>query len=753
MRNVRKHALWGSALATACLWPTLGAAQAVDQAVPVQASDQPAAAAAQAEPEDTQEGGKVEDIVVTAQRRTESLQDVPISITAVTAETLSRTGVSDTQSLSMVTPGLQLTSVRSAVVPFLRGIGTVNITAGDEGATAIYVDGILNPVATANVFAFNNVERVEVLRGPQGTLFGRNAVGGLINVITADPSEEFRGQIEIGAANYSTIFGSAYVTGGLARGVAADLALYGNYQGDGWGRNFTLNRDQNRNREMAVRSKIRAEITSDLTATLTGDYSLSNSDIGSTRQPVPGALSIGGRRAVGTIFDSAGEVPPRGRKEQYGVSLRMNWDAAEDVSVQTISAYRNYRVDSNLDSDGTALKVFDVRDTTLVDTFQQELLVNGSTGRLEYTAGLFYFFSDAGYSPLIIRSNVIPTNNLLFRDNMETNSYAAFGQGTFSVTDSLRVTAGLRYTHDTRVIEGTITSQPGFPVPPGPGRVLASTDRLPRSQTDRSFEELTWRGVIDFDITDEVMIYGSVSRGFKSGVFSLTAPMSPAVEPETLDAYEAGFKADLFDRTLRFNLAAFYYEYSNIQVTTIGPTGTPVLLNAAAGEFKGLDGEIVYVVPVSRGNLELRGSFTLLDAVYTRYPGALFYTPLPTGGNRPSIGDASGNQATQAPEFTSSVTVDYSLPLSNGGTAGATATWSYNDGFFWDAQNRVREPSFHVINGELSYTSPDEAWRVRAFMRNILDDQRFIYVSVGANGDTGAPAAPRTYGVAISRRF
>lgn len=738
---------------SALCWSGLAAAQGEpDSSNPMGPAETERAAEDPQVPQQAPSSSGLGDIVVTAQRRAESLQKVPISITAVTSEALARAGVTDTQSLAVVTPGLQATSVRSAVVPFLRGIGTVNMTAGDEGATAVYVDGVLYSVAAANVFSLNNVERIEVLRGPQGTLFGRNAVGGLIHIITKDPSNRTHGSFEIGIANYETIFGSAYITGGLAPGVAADLAVYTTHQNEGWGRNVFLDVDQHYNRDVAARSKVAVELGTDATATISLDYSLGKSDIGSTRQPLPGRLSTGGVGPVGTIYDSAGEIPPLGRKEQYGVGLRVEWDVG-NLAIQTISAYRNHKVDSNLDSDGTPLRVFSIEEEEAVtETFQQELLVNGSVGPVDYTMGLFYFYSLADYGAPIL-SEVAATNNIFIDSSMETKSYSAFGQATFNVTDALRLTGGLRYTHDTRQIEGTITSLPGFPTPPGPGVVIGSTDRVPSDVRDRSWGKLTWRGVVDYEFFDDVMVFASISRGFKSGVFSVTAPTSPAVDPETLDAYEGGIKADLFDRTLRLNVSAFYYDYKNIQVTTIGSQGVPVLLNAAAGEFKGVDAELVYVAPVPVGNLQLRASFAVLDGAYESYPGALFYTPLPAGGNIPSIGDASGNTATQAPKFTSSVSFDYTLPLNNGGTAGVTATWAYNDGFFWDAQNRLREPSYNIVNGEVTYTFPDEMWKVRAFARNIFDDERFIYVSTGANGDTGAPAAPRTYGVAISRAF
>jgi iron complex outermembrane receptor protein len=701
--------------------------------------------------------GELEEIMVTAQRRSEPLQRVPISITAVTAATLAKAGITDTQALAQVTPGLTLNAVRGAVTPFVRGVGTINVTAGDEGATAIYVDGILNPVAASNVFALNNVERVEVLRGPQGTLFGRNAVGGLINIITRDPSQDFGGNAEIGYANYNTVSGSAYVTGGLAHNVAADLAVYESHQGDGWGHNLNLGVDQNRNRETAARSKLLVELSDDTRVTLAGDFSRADSDIGSSRQGLPGTVVTGGQQFTGSIYDSRGEVPPLGHKKQYGTSVKIQHELTDAARLQSISAYRHYEVSSNLDADGSPVKVVEVHDRQIAKTFQQEILLTGEAARLDYTTGLFYFYSSATYDPVIVRSNTRAPNNISTVDTQTTNSYSGFAQGTYHLTDTTRVTGGLRYTRDERNIDGTITALAGFPAPAG--TLLGSTTALPDSQTHRKFEKLTWRGVIDQQLGTNVLAYASISRGFKSGVFSTTAPTTPAVAPETLDAYEVGVKADLFDRSLRVNLAAFHYDYKNIQITTIAVTGAPVLLNAAAGKFDGIDGEIVYVAPISTGSLEFRSSFSALNTKYSSFPNAPFYTPIQTpagvlvGGNIPSIGDATGNRTIQAPKFTSSLSTDYTIPISQAGTLGLTATWSYNSGFYWDPQNRVREPSFSLVNGQISFTSADEAWRVRFFGTNLFDKERYLYVSVGSQGDTGAPAAPRTYGIALSRNF
>jgi iron complex outermembrane receptor protein len=573
-------------------------------------------------------------------------------------------------------------------------------------------------------------------------------VGGLINIITRRPSEEFGVEGEIGYGNYDTFTGTGYVTGGLASGVAADLAVYYVNQGAGWGRNSFLGVDTNRNEERALRSRVVGEFGA-TTVTLTGDYTLGYSDIGSSRQVIPGARVTGGGSFTGTIYDNTAETPPYTRKEQYGGSVRIEQDLG-GFELQSTTAYRHYDVVSNLDSDGTPLRVVSIITRDQSQTFQQELLLTGSVGTIDLTAGLFYFFSDAGIRPFFTRSVRPPLNHDIY-SRMRTNSYAAFAQGTYQLTPSTRLTTGLRYTRDQREIEAVQYAAAGNTVPVG--TVLVTTDTFPESATDRAWEKLTWRGVIDHQFTDDVMAYASISRGFKSGTFGTASPFSPAVEPETLDAYELGLKADLFDRSLRINLAAYHYDYENIQLTALTPEGAIVLLNAAAANIDGADAEITYVVPTAAGRLQLRANASYIDGIYSSFPRALFFTPLPAGGNAQVLGDATGNRIINTPKFTTSLGVDYAVDIGSAGTLQLSATWAHNSGFYWDPENRLREPAYNIVNTQISFTAPDESWRVRVFARNLLDERYYAYVSPSPTGDTGAGAPPLTYGVAFGFRF
>lgn len=712
----------------------------------------PAAAPSPSVSEPPAASGGLEDIVVTAQRRNESLQRVPISISAITATALSKAGATGTLALATVTPGLQLPQNRNSVTPSIRGVGSQNVTPGDEGATAVYVDGILYAAAGANIFSLNNVDQVEVLRGPQGTLFGRNAVGGLLNVITRTPDQNSQIRGSIGYGNYQTATGQLYVAGGITEGVAADIAAYGVYQGKGWGRNLNLGNEVNFNREGSLRSKIAIDLGASSDFVLSGDYSYAKNDIGNTRQPLPGTRAVGGRGFVGTIYDTSGDMPIFAKKEVYGTSAKLTHDF-DWAKFSSTTAYRHYDLEYNLDQDGTPVIFVDGRTPEITKTFQQEFLLSGKAGNLDWTTGLFYFYSSAGWVDFTQRSTVTPTTNFILNSNMKTNSYAGFAQGTYALTDSTRFTAGLRYTRDTRAIDATQYALAGNPRPVG--TLLNTTANLSRDATHRAFEKLTWRLALDQQITPSILAFASFSRGFKSGVFSTSSPFNPAVAPETLDAYEIGLKSDLFDRTLRLNISAYHYNYDNIQLQAINATGQSILLNAAKGTINGIDGDVTYAPRLPLGDLQIHLTMAYLDATYDSFPSGQVLTPRPSpaGGNVLTSGDLSGNDIIFSPHFTSGLSGSYELPVFGDHKLGLSATWYRNGSFYWDPQNRVKQPSYSLFNGQISFALPGNSVTFKVFGRNLFNKKYYAQVSPSPTGDLGVPGAPRTYGIAADFSF
>jgi iron complex outermembrane recepter protein len=687
----------------------------------------------------------LEEIVVTAQRRGQNQQDVPISVTTITADQLTRSGVTSTDELLTVTPGLQMNRQLRAGLPFIRGVGVVSGSIGNESPVATYVDGVYIMSLQNNIFAFNNISRVEVLKGPQGTLFGRNATGGLINVITRDPAVEPRVEGSFGYGNYETLNGSLYLTGG-AGDIAADFAMYGVWQREGWG-HYLVNGvstgvDVNRLDEQAVRGKILWTVTERDRLTLTADYSHNTNDVGIVRNANPGSLLVGGVPLRGTVYDTQ-NVFPTGSPyaEAAGGSLKHQHEFGW-AQFQSILAYRSNRDQYTIDQDGTPARLADIIVTESSKTLQYEALLVGKTGRLDWTAGAFLFNARVNQDLQVRGASAASNTNSIPR--METDSYAAFVQGTYAITDMTNFTAGGRYTIDRRHIVGVLVAGPGHPQPSG--TVLFSKNDRQKSSAP------TWRFALDHQLSDDFLVYASLNRGFKSGTFNTTALQAPPVTNETLDAVEVGLKSEFFNHRLRFNLAAFHYKYKNIQLTRVD-AGTTVTYNAPGGKLKGVDVEIVAAPPVPVGDLQLNAGLSWLDAHYTDLPLGIVSVPRSTGGNLIVTRDLSGARMIRAPEWTATLSATYNVPTSFG-EIGLSGTYYYNDGFVWEPDGRLRQPSYHLLNAQFHVAfGSDSQYKIRLYGKNLTNTVYSSYLSAGSLGDQYAPAAPRTYAVAFDFRF
>ncbi len=722
------------------------------------------------------------EIIVTAQRRDQSLQDVPITMTATSAEVLEAKGISESFDLPKVTPGLTMTTTRNGITPFLRGIGTQSSTS--EQAVAIYVDNVYIASTAAAMFAFNNIERVEVLKGPQGTLFGRNATGGLINVITLDPSYTPEVKASIGYGNYDTFTASVYATGGLTENIAADIAGYVSHQGNGYGINQFLGNDVNITQTYSVRSKIRAELGDSTDITIAGDYARTKSDFGNAFQTQQGTLAFDGTPAIGSFHDTNSTVPggTTFATEQWGASLTINHDFLDQLSLTSITAYRDNKYPSATDSDYSPVNLVTGEFVELSDTFQQELLLNGELGDFLFTAGAFYFHYERGMQPLVITSDVPPIRS--FRDtNVVTDSYSVFGQGTYALGPRTNFTAGVRYTKEDTDVQGQISAADANGMPTTVTFDTATrTDGVSNSD---SASKLTWRFSLDHKLTDDVLLYASANRGFKSGSYNSFAINDPPTDPETLDAYEIGIKSDLLDGALRLNAAAFYYDYKDIQVSAQRPSvgGVPsvgtINTNAAAGKIKGFEMDVVLSLPVSIGTFEISGGLSILDAEYKSFPGASSFIPnvsingVPTsgnalcaiaasggdfsgtltGGNTACTLDATGKDMIKTPKFSGTIATNYSFPVNSNMDFGLNLSLQHTGSFHWDPFNVFENASYNVVSGQISLTDADEAWGIRLWGRNLTDTEYYFQVGPATTGVGSTAAAPRTYGITLDLKF
>jgi iron complex outermembrane receptor protein len=699
----------------------------------------------------------VDEIVVTAQRRSESMQDVPIAITALQGDALIERGIVDTTDIAAVTPGLTTTTSLSRATPFIRGIGTAAADPGQEAGVATYVDGVYYASPQGNVFALNNIERIEVLKGPQGTLFGRNTTGGLIHIITRDPSTTPMLMGTVGYGKFDTFEGNLYGTTGLTDDLAVDLSLFTIDQNEGWGENFITGKEVNFRREWSVRTKLKWDPNDSTSVVASLDFQDNESDIGTNRNVYPRSRLLGNIPFRGSIYDAQGNVLNFVEQENWGGSVKINRDVGF-ADLQSLTAFRSTRGLTLYDQDSSPLSVADTRLNEHQKTYQQEFLLNGSTSRLKWTTGVFFYRADSDLI-LSVRSQTVPSLRFDLTSNMRTISLSGFAEGAYELSDRTTLTLGARYTSDKRTIYGKRVATEGniTGTPQAAGTVLQTTDdAIPNDET---FEEPTWRLSLDHRFNDRLLAYGSYSRGFKSGIFTQTNPFSPPVDPETIDAYEIGAKSDLLGGRLRMNFAVFRYDHKDIQLSQ-SRAGATQLFNAAKGRVWGADAEITSVPYDGVGRLEVTVGLSVLDTEYTSFPNAPIFVANPTGGNiqvpcpledTPEC-SAKGHEIIRSPDFTSNVGVRYSVPV-GGLNLTSGVLWYHNDGFYWEVDNRIKQPAYDVVNVQLGLGSVDERWEVRVFARNLLEEEYYQAHGISTLGDVFIPAPPRTYGVAVSFKF
>ena len=645
--------------------------------------------------------------------------------------------LTNTQDLGELTPGLVVNRQSTSAVFTLRGIGNENASIlGDEQATSLYVDGVYLPSAEASVFEFNNIDRIEVLEGPQGTLFGRNATGGVIQIITKTPSQTPHVDFDVGYANYNTTTSNLYATGGIADNLAADVSIHYEDQSDGWGRNLFNGEPAFTGRDLGLRSKWLLTL-GDTRVTFAGDYNRYVSDVGTAYYLYPGYEGVNGHVGPpGGFYDIDSNSPSLSANTTYGGSITVDQDL-HWAHFKSISAFHRTDADNYLDQDGTSLPYASVLLLEREHTFTQELqLASTESSALKWLAGLYYYNDRAGYYPAELSGSSYGGLSLDINSAETCVSYAGFAQATATILPATALTLGVRYTSDHRHIVGEVdTSIPGL--------VLDAGNQA------RTFDKTTFRIALDHHFTDDVLSYISFNRGFKSGVYNTYSPSSPAVEPEVLDASEIGLKTEFFDKRLRFNSAAYFYKFSNMQLSKVF-AGHATTVNAAAADIKGLETSME-LIPAR--NVTLRVGASYIDSKFTSYPDAPIYTPAAGGGLATVSGNATGNQLLYAPKYSFNVGGDYVVPTAQGNYT-FNINYAYTDALFINADNLVKQPSFGYLNSSLTWASQSGKWDVRLWGKNLNDAHSYTFLLEQQSiGVTASPAAPRTFGITLGTHW
>lgn len=687
---------------------------------------------------------QLESVVVSAQRRTEPLQSIPVAVTTVNSTELLNEGVTDTPSLSLAVPGLSYTQGSDSATPFIRGIGTTTSAVGNEASVATYVDGVYISSVNALLFELNNVDHIEVLKGPQGTLFGRNATGGVIQIITKDPSFAPSADIRVGYGNYHTINGSFYGTTSLGKTVAVDLAAYGKNQADGWGSDLVTGQSTFTRHEVGARSKLLWTPTDSTRILVTADYNRTRNEDGLGFHVVPPGVGIDGVTRYNGYYNTYDDPNDYSDVRQTGLSAKLEQDLAA-ARLVNITSWRNVNGFFLLDQDATPLEVVRApifqHDKTITEEMQ---LLSKDAASLPWIAGIYYFNDLSAYDPLGVMGAVAaPLAEIQIRSAQKSKSYAAFGQVTPEIATDTHLTLGARYTKDDRAVTGSTL-----------GLVGTKTLPLTGASQSTSWTKPTWRVALDHRFTPDIMGYVSYDRGFKSGVYNLLTYAAAPVNPEILDAYQLGVKTEMADHRVRLNAAAFYYKYKNIQIQEI-VTGATISVNAAAAEMKGIDVDFAFL-PTDA--LTVRGGFELMNGHYTDFHNAPFNNPTlgpsgkPIGGNTQSKGNATGFDTVRTPKGTVTASADYRVPVP-GGNLNFVVSDYYNSGFAWDPDNRLRQPRYNVVNASVDWNALNNAWGVRLWGRNLAGEHYCAFETATTLLDSCAPAPPRTYGVTLSAHF
>lgn len=722
------------------------------------------------------------DIVVTAQRREQRLQDVPISVSAVTSEALDNKGIENTLDLAQVVPGLTFTSTAGSTQVRIRGVGTTNFGPGVENPVAIYVDGVYIASTAGAFFNLANIERVETLKGPQGTLFGRNATGGLVQVVTPEPSDVLTGMMRVGYGNYQTITGDAYISGPIAEGVSADLALHYSGMGKGWGHNINTGGDTNRiNHDFVARSKLMIEPQDGFKLILTGDYSYLLGSTPMTLQQRPGS-PIGIFEALltnradadptndlplinhGGFYDNSATVDPRARIEAYGASAVAEADVGF-ADLKIISAYRSTNLQNRFDIERVPQSVLTFSGNPKWAQFSQELQLTGSVGPVEYTVGAFYYWGQDRYDPFgltfgpdladILVAPGVTSARLQYNGEQTTESLAGYAQATIEILPDTNVTLGGRYTDESKRASGTQSFIANFGpvvvplVPEGTPYLAAGID--PKVK----YNNFSYRVALDHKFTSDIMGYISYNTGFKGGGYNLSEPSNPAYLPEKLKAIEAGLKMELFDRNLRLNLSAYHYNYNNIQVSNFITTA-PFIVNAAKAKIDGFEAE--FEARVAQG-LTISGGVAYADARFSSFPDADYTYIIPgctlTGvAATPCKADADGNALPATPKFSGNIGFNYEGQMGDN-VFGINANLFHSGAWYgtFDNDPRMKQDSYQVFNTSVYFEPGDNDLRFTLWAKNLFDAQYAQNRYISSQQATFQAAAPRTYGVTVEKRF
>jgi iron complex outermembrane receptor protein len=672
--------------------------------------------------------GAIEEVTITAQKRAERAQDVPVSITAISQDSLSQQGVRASSDLQAAIPSMTWTGGHNGSA-YIRGVGSPITTAGNQSSVAFYEDGVLLISPLQANLAFNNVERVEVLKGPQGTLFGRNANGGVISIVTPDPSADPHATVSLGYGNYNAVEAKGYGNTRLTDTLSGNVAVYYYNQIDGWGRNETTGQEAYRARTNDVRAKLRWAPSDQGEIVFTFEHAFDHNEI-TANHILPGFLGAAGNPPPRSFYDTNNDFPTNNETTVNTGSVRASYDFGA-ATFREIASYTDIDTSWPFDSDAGPLNLIQGPITETASGFTNEMqLVSNDNKKFNWIVGLFYLNNDAAFAPIDLFGREFGPATIDVYGHTNAQSYAIFGQTTWEFVTDTHLTLGVRNTWDQRTVDG---------------HTDVNKVKGTQAYQKASFREPTYRVGLDHRFAPELMVYGTVSTGFNSGQFNTGNAFAPAVKPEKMRAYEVGFKSDLLNGRLQVDAAAFWYDYKDLQVS-ITQNAVTLQTNAARARIKGGELEIKSL-PFDRLHFDVGFSYT--DAKYTQYNDAQFFVPLAGGGYTAAVGDATGNFLVATPKIGATANLSYEMDEFS-----ASLSYGYKGKIYWSYQNNLFTDPYSLLGASLTYR-PQVAQNMslRLWGRNLTNSHYNQTEGIRPEGAMGAPGAPRMFGVTAEYKF
>lgn len=713
----------------------------------------------------------MEEVVVTARKRAvgEAVQDTPIAMTAYGAEQFKAVFADNLDDLGKLSPGVELKpSAQVGAQNFtIRGMGVSGTTPSDESAVGIFQDGIYwgsNYGALLDTF---DVESIQILRGPQGTLFGRNVTGGAVVIRTARPTGEFGYELEGVVGNYGRIDASASVQGALIPDkLSAKLAIL-DRRYDGYYDNLFDGKDFGESHTTVIRPTFRLDVNENLDATLILEkYRQRGDSIAATGVTWPGTIAngISGRYSSLTkAHDVDLNSPGDSAIDTKSAVLDVNWSVLGGV-VTSITGYREVEVENDTDFDGRPTTLF----TQIIDydqkQFSEELRYAMQLSEMfDFTVGVYYFTQDFDFKEGRDLNN--STSLLVTGASLDQEAWAIFGETDIHFTDQLTLTLGGRYTEETKEAQ-TVAFLPATTRCPG-GSVY-NLDRCNFSfgaKDDETWEDFSPKIGLTFKISPDHMVYASATKGFRSGGFSMRGnELFDPFDAEEVTAYELGYKGAILDQRVRLNASIYRNEFDELQRTVLGNDPTfgvvQATFNAADATVDGIELDVAFQ---ATDNLVLTATYAYTDASFGKYeglnvrgglnpalPANAGLDPLLTTAPDPDL--AEDLDFTRTPRDAYSASATYDLALSDIGNLQFRVSGTYTGDQYFDDVNLYHEGSYTLWDGSVTYSDLDKHWNVSLFGKN-LNNTEYAYWGSGAGGGNAFFGAPRTYGLRVNYKY